>query len=430
MTAPTVDTVVVEPETEQARVLARSWGPSVAFGVFGLVALVFFGILPPNGRETRFGLSTASDAFRFDPIGVPSKIAAIALAIVCLGIAVYAAVLTSRPRRVPLWLPITFGIAFVMSFLSWAVAGNTLSLPVVLKGTIALAVPYIFGALCGMLGERTGVINIAIDGQLLAGAFLSGVVASLASNLWIGLIAAPVAGVLVAWLLAVFSIKYVVNQIIVGVVLNVLVYGVTNFLYGRLLGPMKDTWNAPGKFAEYHVPLLSDIPVAGPVLFKQTVVVYLMYLAVVLVHIALFRTRWGLRVRAVGEHPEAADTAGIRVNVVRFRNVLLGGAVAGLGGAYFTLGSSGVFSKEMTAGAGFIALAAMIMGRWTPVGAVFAALLFGFADNLQSMLGIMRFGIPSELMQMAPYLLTIFAVAGLVGRIRPPASNGQPYIKS
>lgn len=424
------DTVIVEPETETAKKLTRSWGPPIAYAVLGIVALLFFGILADSGLTSTFGLSIRSDAIQLDPLGVPSKLVAIVLAVASLLVGGYAFWLTIKALRTPLWVPIVFGLLWVMSFLAWAVAGEQISLTGLLQGTLALAVPLIFGALCGMVGERSGVINIAIDGQLLFGAFLSGVAASLAGNLWVGLIAAPIAGLMVAWLLAVFTIKYFVNQIIVGVVLNVLVYGVTNFLYGSLLGPEQETWNSPGKFDKIKIPLLGDIPVLGPVLFNQTIIVYVMYAVVALVHVALFRTRWGLRVRAVGEHPEAADTAGIKVNSVRFRNVLLGGAIAGFGGAFFTLAQQGLFTKEMTAGAGFIALAAMIMGRWTPIGAVFAALLIGFADNLQSVLGIIGFPIPSEILHMAPYVLAIFAVAGLVGRIRPPAANGVPYIKS
>ncbi|GAA5125408.1 ABC transporter permease [Haloechinothrix salitolerans] len=430
----TAAAVTTRPEestdAQPAVALTRHWRTPIMFGVFGLLAFVVFGLLPDGGRESTFGLSLRDDVIQLAPISVPSKLAAVLLALVCLGIAAYAAWQTYLSRTVPLWLSITFGVAFVLAFLTWAVAGSEISLTSALQGTLALSVPLIFGALCGMMGERTGVINIAIEGQLLFGAFLSGVAASLVGNLWVGLIAAPIAGLAVAWVLAVFTVRYFVNQIIVGVVLNVLVIGVTNFLHSRLLSPMKDTWNSPGRFPRLEIPLLSEIPVIGPVLFHQTVIVYIMYVVVVLAHIALFRTRWGLRVRAVGEHPEAADTAGIQVNSVRFRNVLLGGALAGLGGSYFTLGAVGLFSQEMTAGAGFIALAAMIMGRWTPIGAVFAALLFGFANNLQSVLGIIGSPIPSEFMLMAPYLLTIFAVAGLVGRIRPPAFNGQPYIKS
>lgn len=430
MTTSTAEPTVVEPETEPAKALARSWGVPITMAVFGLIALVFFGLAAAGGQTTTFGLSTKDDALQLAPLGVPSQAAAIVLSVVCLAIAGYAFWLTRRAIRVPVWLSTTFGVAFVLAFLCWAVAGHTISLVDVLQGTLALAVPFIYGALCGMLGERSGVINIAIDGQLLAGAFLSGIAASMASNPWVGLIVSPLAGLLFAWLLAVFTIRYVVNQIIVGVVLNVLVYGLTDFLYGRLLSPYADTLNSPPIFQPLSIPVLSDIPVIGPVLFDQTIIVYLMYALVVAVHVMLFHSKWGLRVRAVGEHPEAADTAGIDVNSVRFRQVLLGGLVSGLGGAYYTLGNAGQFTMEMTAGGGFIALAAMIMGRWTPIGAVLAALLFGFASNLQDMLKIIRFPIPSELMQMAPYLLTILAVAGLVGRIRPPAANGVPYVKS
>jgi simple sugar transport system permease protein len=281
-----------------------------------------------------------------------------------------------------------------------------------------------------VLCERAGVINIAIEGQLLGGAFLSAVVASLTGDLVVGLIAAPIAGALVAWVLAAFAVRYVVDQIVVGVVLNVLVVGVTSFLYGSLLSEDQDRWNSPPVFGAVEIPLLSDIPVVGPVLFDQSIVVYLMYLTVAAVHVGLFRTRWGLRVRAVGEHPTAADTVGIRVNVVRFRNVLLGGAVAGLGGAFLTLGSVGAFSKEMSGGRGFIALAAMIFGRWSPLGSLAAALLFGFAYSVQSVLGVIGTPVPSEFLLMAPYLATIFAVAGLVGRVRAPAADGVPYVKA
>jgi ABC-type uncharacterized transport system permease subunit len=214
---------------------------------------------------------------------------------------------------------------------------------------------------------------------------------------------------------------------VLGVVLNVLVIGLTSFLYGQVLVDNADVWNQPDRLPRIAVPLLSEIPVLGPVLFNQSLIVYLMYVAVVVLHLTLFRTRWGLRVRAVGEHPKAADTAGIDVNKVRFRNVLMGGAMAGLGGAFFTLGSVGAFGQEMTAGQGFIALAALIFGRWSPVGALVAALLFGFAGNLQSVLSIIGTPIPGEFLLMAPYLATIFAVAGVVGKVRAPAADGVPY---
>jgi simple sugar transport system permease protein len=174
---------------------------------------------------------------------------------------------------------------------------------------------------------------------------------------------------------------------------------------------------------------LSDIPFIGPVLFDQNLFVYGMYVLVAVVTYLIFHTRWGLRVRAVGEHPQAADTVGVNVYRVRYINVMLGGAIAGFGGAYFTLGSVGRFDENLTGGRGFIALAALIFGRYHPVGALGAALVFGFADALQQKLAILQTGIPSEFLLMAPYLVTILAVAGLVGSVRVPAADGQPYIK-
>ena len=239
-----------------------------------------------------------------------------------------------------------------------------------------------------------------------------------------------VAGVLVSFVLAAFAIKYVVDQIIVGVVLNVLVAGLTGFLFSQVLTHNEALLNKPPRFPRIDLPILGQIPIIGPVLFNQTIIVYIMYLTVAAVAYALFRTRWGLRTRSVGEHPQAADTVGIKVNLTRFWNVSLAGAIAGFGGAYFTLGSVGSFTKEMTAGAGFIALAAVIFGRWDPIRATLAGLLFGFATNLQSVLGIIGSPVPSQFMLMLPYIVTIFAVAGLVGQSRPPAADGKPYIKS
>jgi simple sugar transport system permease protein len=238
-----------------------------------------------------------------------------------------------------------------------------------------------------------------------------------------------IAGMLVGMVLAAFSIKYFVDQVIVGVVLNVLVAGLTNFLFRQVLAPNADTLNSPDRFARMPLPILGDIPLIGPIFFRQTPLVYVLYVVVALVAYALYRTRWGLRVRAVGEHPMAADTVGIKVNLTRYRTILLAGAIAGMGGAYFSLVSVAGFNREMTGGAGFIALAAVIFGKWDPIRATFAALLFGFASNLQGVLSAIGSPVPSQFMLMLPYLVTIFAVAGLVGRSRPPAADGIPYRK-
>ena len=318
----------------------------------------------------------------------------------------------------------------ITAFLVWAGADGLVPLTSLLVGAISLSVPLVFGALGGVIGERAGVVNVAIEGQLLLGAFSAAVLSSLTGSPLVGLVGAMLGGAMVAFVLAAFAIKYLVEQVIVGVVLNVLVTGVTGFLFGALLVPNEDLLNSPERFAPIAIPLLSDIPLLGPVLFNQTLIVYLMYVAVAVVAWGLYRTRWGLRLRAVGEHPQAADTVGIRVNPTRFWNVLLAGAIAGIGGAYFTLVSVPQFGKEMTAGLGFIALAAVIFGRWDPVRATLAALLFGFTTNLQNLLTVLKTPIPGEFMLMLPYLVTIIAVAGFAGQVRGPAAAGKPYIKS
>lgn len=416
-----------EPVTRIVR--ERSWKNAVIYGVFGLVAPLVFGLGSSSGTTSTFEVTEADGFFTIAPIAVATRGFALTLGLVCLALGAFAVWRALSGQRIPGAVAILFGLTWVLSFLCWAIEGKSISLVGLLQGSLLLAVPLVFGALSGVLSERAGVINIAIEGQLLAGAFLSAVVASVAGSVYLGLLAAPVAGVLVGMMLAVFTLRYVVDQIIVGVVLVVFVTGLTNFLYGRVLSPESDVFNTPDTFSAIPVPVLSDIPLLGPVLFEQSIIVYLMFLAVIVVHVALFHTRWGLRVRSVGEHPKAADTLGIDVYRTRFRQVVLGGALAGLGGAFFTLGSVGAFGEEMTSGKGFIALAAMIFGRHRPLGALAAALLFGFADNLQSYLSILGAPIPSQFMLMVPYIVTVFAVAGLVGRHRPPAAIGRPYEK-
>jgi simple sugar transport system permease protein len=319
------------------------------------------------------------------------------------------------------------GFSILMAFISWAASGKMIPFTGLLQGALLLSVPLIFGAMAGVLCERSGVINIAIEGQLLVGAFAAGVVASLSQNTTYGLLVAPIAGAIISLILAVFAIKFSIDQVILGFVINVLVIGITSFLYKKLLIPYQDTWNSGPVLSPIEIPILSKIPLLGPILFNQTIIVYLMYVIVAAIHLSLFKTRWGLRTRAVGEHPTAADSVGINVNRLRYKNVIFSGLVAGLGGAYFTVGAVGAFGKEMTAGKGFIALAALIFGRWSPTGAVMAAVLFGFADNLQGVLSITGTPIPSEFMLMAPYIVTVIAVTGFIGRVRAPAADGIPY---
>nr|WP_314145511.1 ABC transporter permease [uncultured Rhodococcus sp.] len=407
-------------------VLGRSWKVPSILGVVTLLALVLFVVKKGSGTST-FALASEDDFFALPAVGVPSFGTGLVVVVLLAVITAYAAFLASQYRSTPLWLLAVFAVLFVFGFLAWAADGETIPVPGLLIGAVALSTPLIFGAMGGVISERVGVINIAIEGQLLAGAFVSAVVASITGSTYVALLAALIAGALTASLLAVFSIRYFVNQVIVGVVLNVLVVGLTSFLYSVVLTKNTETLNSPPRFARIDIPVLSQIPILGPVLFRQTLIVYLMYIAVALVFFGLFHTKWGLRLRAVGEHPQAADTVGINVARTRFWNVCLAGAIAGLGGAYFTLGSVGAFGKEMTAGAGYIALAAVIFGRWDPVRATLAALLFGFASNLQNVLGIIGSPVPSEFMLMLPYVVTIFAVAGLVGHVRGPAAAGKPY---
>ena len=319
--------------------------------------------------------------------------------------------------------------AFVFAFLTWVAAGQSMNLTGVIQTTVSRAVPIVFGALSGVLCERAGVVNIAIEGMLLSGAFVAAVVTSASDNPWLGIVAAVFVGGLLALLLAVLTIRYRVDQIIAGFFINILVTGLTAFLQVRILVPFQDELNTPQRLGAIQVPVLSDIPIIGPVLFSHNIFVYTLFALIIVIHLGLFYTRWGLRVRAVGEHPKAADTVGINVYWVRYSTVVLGGMVAGFGGAYFTIGSTGAFEREMTAGRGFIGLAAMIFGGWTPIGSFLAGLVFGFADAIQARLSILSIAIPSEFLLMVPYLVTIIVVAGLVGRARAPAADGKPYIK-
>ncbi len=315
----------------------------------------------------------------------------------------------------------------VTAFLVWAADGKSFSLTGMLESTVVRAVPIALGGLAGVLSERVAVVNIGIEGMLLSGAFTGAVVGSLMGGV-IGIGAAMVVGGLFGFLLGALVITYRVDQIIAGVAINLFVLGMTSYVSSQVLTQHRFLNNAP-VFRAWPIPFLSDLPVVGPVLFRQNLFVYGAFILVALATYYLFHTRWGLRARAVGEHPEAADTLGINVYRMRFINVTLAGMVAGFGGAWFTLGSVGRFDENMTGGRGFIGLAAMIFGRWHPVGALMAALVFGFADSLQQKLAILQVPIPSEFLAMAPYIATIVLVAGIVGRARAPAADGKPYIK-
>lgn len=316
---------------------------------------------------------------------------------------------------------------FVIAFLAWGAADKSLNLAGLLKVAVVRAVPLTLGALSGILCERSGIINIGIEGMLLSAAFTSTVAASL-SNLWVGLIVAILTGALFGWVLAVFSIRYKVNQIISGTVINIFATGMTSFLSAKFLQKYQNL-NSPGQFPTWEIPGLSKIPFFGPILFSHNLFVYGVFILLIVLTIALFHTKWGLRLRSAGEHPKAADTLGINVNRTRYIATILGGMIAGFGGAYFTLGSVGRFDEVMTAGRGFIGLAAMIFGNWMPTGALGAGLLFGLADSLAGKLTILRIPIPPKFLEMAPYIVTMVVLAGVVGHTSPPAAEGTPYEK-
>ena len=320
-------------------------------------------------------------------------------------------------------------VAFlVFGFLVWAAASTSLNLTGMLGSAVMLAVPITLGAFSGILSERAGVVNIAIEGMMLMAAMVGGLVGSVTDSLVIGLLAAIVASMLMALVHAWLSITYRINQIISGTVINIFATGFTSFISAKFLQVYQDL-NSTSIFPRWPIPGLADIPLIGPIFFNNNLFVYAMIIFMIIMQVALFYTKWGLRLRSVGEHPKAADTLGINVFRTRYMAVLLSGAMAGVAGAYFTLGSVGRFDEMMTAGRGYIGLAAMIFGNWNPIGAFGAGLLFGMADSMASKLSILGSTIPPEFMAMAPYIVTMIVLAGVIGRGQAPASDGEPYTK-
>jgi simple sugar transport system permease protein len=411
---------------EPVRFWTRDRRVGLGLAAAGVLAAAIFGLLA-SGRPATFTLAeTISGA----GASIDGRLGAVLFGL--LAAAAGAALWLPGSARWFGWLVGVSVVAVVAAFLCWQLSRsnlNVMPLGNVVRSSVLLALPLIFGGLAGLLGERTGVINIAIEGQFITGAFAAALVATLVTSVWAGIAAAALGGVVIAALLAALSIRYLVDQIVAGVVLIVFALGLTGFLFEQLMRRDPGRYNQPTRVPTWEVPVLSDIPLLGPVLFRTNIFVYLALGLVVAVHVGLFHTRWGLRTRAVGEHPAAADTVGVRVLGLRYRNVLIGGVLAGIGGATFTLEATTNFNKGMTAGLGFIALAAMIFGRWNPVGVLLAALFFGSARALAFYLGTIGSPIPSQFLNMLPYLATIAAVAGLVGRARAPAADGKPYVK-
>jgi ABC-type uncharacterized transport system permease subunit len=318
------------------------------------------------------------------------------------------------------WL-IFGGLVIIVTFVSYAL--NPAQTEAVLASSLRQATPLVLGAMCGLMGERSGVINIGIEGQMLMSAFIGFLANVYTGNLFLAVLAGVITGAILGALLAFMSVTLKIDQIIGGTVINILALGLTGYFYTAGL-------TTKGKLLPISLGPLAKIPLIGPVLFNNPPITYATIILVFVVHYVLFHTRWGLRTRAVGEHPRAADTVGINVYMMRYANVILGGAIAGLAGAFLTLEAVGSFERGMTNGRGFVALAVMIFGKWTPFGSWGAALLFGFASAMQTQL---QFGgeinIPHQFIGMLPYLLTIIVLAGFGGRARPPAADGVPYEK-
>jgi simple sugar transport system permease protein len=295
------------------------------------------------------------------------------------------------------------------------------------QAALAAAVLLLLPALGGVISERSGVVNIAMEGMMLTGAFFA-VVADLAwHNPWLATLVAIVAGGLMALIHAVVAIRFRADQIVSGIAINIFAAGLTLFLVNRIYG-IQDVGHISSSEALpiINVPGLDQIPFIGQVFFQQNVIVYLALLLLLLVHIVLFRTRLGLRIRAVGEHPQAADTAGINVYAIRYGAVVTSGLLSGLAGAFLAIGVSNTFVPNMTDGRGYIALAAMIFGKWTPAGAFVACLIFGLGEAIYANNSIIH--ISAYLLSMLPYILTLVVLAGLVGRSTPPAADGLPYV--
>ena len=320
------------------------------------------------------------------------------------------------------------GMFLIFGFLTWQAGGTSLNLAGMLSSAVLLSVPITLGAFSGVLSERAGVVNIAIEGMMLMGSMVGALIGSITNNAWLGLIGAIVSAMVLALIHALLSIKYRINQVISGTVINIFSAGMTAFLSQKFL-QANQALNSPPIFPRIPLPGLARIPILGPILFNTNLFVYIMFVLLIIIQVALFSTRWGLRLRSVGEHPKAADTLGIDVIKTRYMAVILSGIVAGIGGAFFTLGSVGRFDEGMTAGKGFIGLAAMIFGNWTPIGSLGAGFLFGFADAIGSKLSLLGSAIPAQIMGMAAYLITMIVLAGFIGKGHAPAADGEPYVK-
>jgi simple sugar transport system permease protein len=415
--------------TSNVMVKARS-RKDIAVGIFFLLEALFIFLLAQgtSGQISTFVLTSQRAGLT---IAAPDLVLPTAASMLFIAALIGLAgiwQLVKGFERVNLVLTLTI-VLVITAFLIWATSEKSINLTGMLVSSVVRATPIALAALSGIYSERSGVVNIGIEGMMLMGAFLSVVVASMTGNMFLGVLGGILAGVVLGLLHAVLSIRYMVNQIISGTGVIILALGLTSYLQRAILNNYPDL-NSPGPaIAAFPIPVLWNIPVIGPLFFNQSPIIYLLFLMLVGTHILLYYTRWGLRTRSVGEHPKAADTLGINVFRTRYISVMISGAIAGLAGSYMSIGAAGRFNEGMTAGKGFLGLAAMIFGNWNPGGAYIGALIFGFFDSWQEKLSILQVGIPVDLLGMAPYIATMVVLAGFVGRSRMPAADGQPYKK-
>ena len=394
----------------------------VIFAALGVIGLSFASGTMSHDVTFRFWLQKqGGDAWEFHAVaGVIWIIAALITGVGGI-LQLWRGASVSWRRWMALAMP--FWIAAIIGTL---LAGKPAVLTNLFAGSLEYAFPIAMGAFAAMICERSGMLNIAIEGKFLLGACAASIAASVTGLVVVGPIVAALVGVGVGWLMTWLAIRHRVDQIIVGTVVNFGALGVTNFMYLRVL-QLNTQLNTPPTVEAIKIPLLSDIPVLGPILFSGTPYLYLALVTMVALTYMLFRTRWGLRLRASGEYPNAAGTVGVDVIKIRYRAMMLAGALAGFAGSYLSLHSAGSFQINMSAGKGFIAIAAMIFGGWNPIGAFGAALVFGFSDATQTLLSSLGVDVPPQILTSVPYLVTIVVVAGLVGRVRGPAMAGVPY---
>jgi general nucleoside transport system permease protein len=393
--------------------------------IIGISSLVTFFPSIETSQLSTFGLNLGgNDAIKIPNLVLPTGSAIFLLSTICAILGGYQ-LTKGFGKRTNLILGLTI-LMFIFEFLIWATRGKSINLTGMLRLTVIQATPLVLGALSGILSERSGIVNIAIEGLMLVSALASLMVSSITQNLYLGLAAGIACGAFFALVHGILSIKYQVDQIISGMVINIFAAGITSFIGIKFLVHFPEL-NQSKLFPNIAIPGLSSIPILGPIFFNQSMFTYITIILLFLIHFSLFNTKWGLRTRMVGEHPKAAETLGINVYRTRYVAVILSGMVAGLAGSYLTLGAVGRFNRLMTSGRGFIALAAMIFGNWKPFGALGASLIFGFTSSLESKLSILQVGIPSQILLMAPYLVTMIVLVGVVGKVTPPAADGQTY---